>query len=342
MALIPTARGDVVDTAEMGFTLITECVVGPRMFEKEMNWSDHTWCERPVEERIASTVRQLEEAKAHGVDTISDRVIPGIGRDVRTLKRVAEQTTVNIIVPTGWYTWRDVPMFTVLRDEFPQLVPDDEPTLEDLFVRDIEEGVLDTGVRAGTIKIVTDRPGITEGVAKVMGAAARAHRRTGTPIVTHTGIGIGVKSGLLQQEFLKKQGVDLSRVNIGHVDWTDPDTPLDDFERLLMEGSFLSFDTVHLDVQWAPEFRARLRAKRIERIVRLIGQGYGSQLMLSHDDSTYQDVQPMPAREFPTYCEVSLSIIPQLKENGVTDEQVHEMTVRNPARFFETTTRGGY
>ena len=201
MTAIPTARGDFIDSSELGFTLITECVIGPRLLEKEINWPDHTFAEIPVEERLADAVKQLNTAKEHGIDTISDRVIPGAGRDVRTLKRLAEQVPINIIVPTGWYTWRDLPGQMVLREVFSHLLENNpEPTLGDLFVRDIEDGILDTGVRAGTIKFATDAPGLTDDVRSVIRHSASAHRRTGVPLTTHTGIGIGIRTGLLQQE----------------------------------------------------------------------------------------------------------------------------------------------
>ena len=52
----------------------------------------------------------------------------------------------------------------------------------EFFVRDIEDGIAGTGVRAGMLKVVTDRPGLTADVRRVMAAAAVAHQQTGVPI----------------------------------------------------------------------------------------------------------------------------------------------------------------
>jgi phosphotriesterase-related protein len=342
MQLVPTARGDAVDTDELGFTLVTECVIGPRLIEKELNWPDHTFAELPQEERIADAVRKLEHAKNAGVDTIVDRVIPGLGRDVRLVTEIARQVRINIIVATGWYTWRDLPLYFVFRQKFPDLRGEAEPSLEDLFVRDIEAGVADTGVRAGIIKIVSDEFGVTDDIRTIIRAAAGAHRRTGTPITTHTQQGAGAQSGLAQQAALRQDGVDLSRVIIGHVDWTDPDTTLDPFERLLDAGSYISFDTIGLDPQWPPDYGRRLRVARIERILSLIERGWVKQLMISHDNSCYYDVQPMHELDFPTYTEVVVDFLPKLRERGVTDEQINQMMVGNPRDLFATAGRGGY
>ena len=37
MTKIPTARGDEIDSSDLGFTLVTECVIGPRTAEVEAN-----------------------------------------------------------------------------------------------------------------------------------------------------------------------------------------------------------------------------------------------------------------------------------------------------------------
>lgn len=349
MTEIPTARGDSIDSSQLGLTLITECVVGPRSLEREWNWPTHSFAEVDVEERIASSVAQLEKAKDHGVDTVVDRVIAGVGRDIHLLKRIAEQTRVNIIGCTGWYTIDEMPAWAYYknRQAFPEIKDDTEPTLADLFVHDIEVGSLDTGVRSGLIKFTSDSLGITEGVRYAAEAAAEAHRRTGAPITTHTGLGFGVVHALEQQELLKELGVDLSRINLGHIDVTHPDTPLGEFERVLQEGSSISFDMIALDYMWAGEDPRwpgmhKVPEKRIERVVSLIDKGYIDQIMLSNDNTTFTDCQPMPELPFPTYTRVLLDFIPKLKERGITDEQVHKIMYDNPRRFLETKSKGAY
>lgn len=56
--------------------------------------------------------------------------------------------------------------------------------MTELFVRDITEGIADTGVKAAILKCATDEPGPTPGVERVLRAVAQAHRQTGVPITT--------------------------------------------------------------------------------------------------------------------------------------------------------------
>lgn len=359
MTAIPTARGDTINAKDAGFSLMTECILGPGWVDIENNWPDVTIGKWPEEELLANAARQLNTAYAHGVRTILDRVIPGVGRNVPRLKRLAQKTPVNIIVGTGWYTWRDLPYFFAaaeqdtwirdvsemsedeiyFRDHSKKLAKEKGwPTLEQLMLRDIEVGIIDTGVRAAFIKIVTDVPGLTPDVTQVIKTAAKVHRKTGVFITTHTGIGVGIAHGQLQQGLLKECAVDLSRVILGHLDWTPPEVPLDEFIKAADQGSYLSFDTLHLAYQYPPSWRQ----KRIERVVELCKRGYTEQVLISHDDSCHHDVQPEPERLFPTYCEVSMDLIPKLKEAGLSQQQIDQITIGSPQQIFESNGKGGY
>ena len=345
MAQVPTARGDFIDTAEMGFTLPVEMVFLISSGDANANWPDISFDAVPEEERIADAVAKFHYAYEHcGVRTIVDRTLPGIGRDVRRVKKVAQQVPVNIIVCTGWYTWDTLPFFFSFseHEEWSKQLKDPRPKLEDLFVRDIEEGIAGTGVRAGLIKFVTDHPGLSGDVPNLGRSVARAHRRTGTPITTHTGMGVGVKSGLMQIELFEKEGVDLTRVQIGHVDMSQPDAPLDDFKRIMDKGALVSFDTLAPTGMFPPVFHE----KRIERIVELCKQGYSVRIMVSSDSACWHDLFPVGTIEsefaYPTYCHVTMGLLPELRENGVSEADIEQMTVKNPQRLFESKARGPY
>src|SRR4029077_19124371 len=107
----------------------------------------------------------------------------------------------------------------------------------DMFVKDIEEGIADTGGKAAILKCATDRPGVTPGVERVLRAVAQAHLRTGVPISTHTHA--ATERGLEQQRICAEEGVDLSRVVIGHSGDT---TDLDYLEELIGNGSYIGMD----------------------------------------------------------------------------------------------------
>jgi len=341
VSAVPTARGDTVDSSELGFTLPVELVVQDSP-EMGMNWPDYTWAARPEDERIADVLKKLDVAREHGVQTIVDRTIPGINRDVWRIKKIADRTPVNILVLTGWYTRYEFEYYFHYRERFPDLFKD-EPTLEDFMVRDIEDGIADSGVRAAGIKAVSDLYGIREtgDLRNVFRHAARAHRRTGAPIMTHTS---GYDQAIVQQDVFAEDGVDLSRIVLAHIDSSPADVPIGDIDRLLQRGSFVSFDGWWGTGEPHPvRSYAATREQNIDRVVSLLERGYEDQVLLSNGSVAFTDCLPSTfVGEYAPYTQLQLDIIPALKERGVSETQIEKMTVHNASRVFESLGRDGY
>jgi phosphotriesterase-related protein len=325
---VPTARGDTIDSSQLGFTLMHEHLftINPEINENY----PHTWGDE--EERIEQALALLAEAKAAGVDTIVDVTCIGLGRSIPRIKRIAEATEVNIVVATGIYTWNDLPaFFTVCGPGSHWGGPE---IIDDLFVRDIEQGIADTGVRAGILKCATDAAGVTPAIERVLRATAVAHRRTGVPITTHTR---GLQTSVDQQRIFAEEGVDLSRVVLGHMDW-EPDDDVSGVARLIENGSTVSYDSFGLS-------QLRSDDERADRVASLCARGYADRILLSHDRPCYTDMFPedwyarMPEWRYTRVAEWAL---PALRERGVSDEQLQLMTVTNPRRIFESAALGPY
>lgn len=280
----------------------------------------HLW---DREARIAQAVAALSEAKAHGVSTIVDLTVLGLGRDIPLVREIALQSGMQVIVATGLYTYDELPHYFVSRSV---------DHMANLFVHDIEEGIQGTDVRAGILKCATDEKGATAGVEKVLRAVARAHRRTGTPISTHTHA--ASQQGLTQQRIFGEEGVDLSRVVIGHSGDTED---IDYLEKLMKAGSYIGMDRFGID-SFMPTDR------RVATIAKLCERGHAERMVLAHDASCYIDwFEPeLPRQAMPRwhFLHIPDDVVPALVAAGVTDAQVKAMTVDNPRRFFEA--QGSY
>jgi phosphotriesterase-related protein len=322
---VNTAGGSI-DTADLGVTLMHEHVF-VLTTEIAVNYPER-WGDGA--RREADAVARLDELKSRGVDTIVDLTVIGLGRDLPRIVRIAEQTDLNIVVATGLYTYNDVPFCFSLQGPGTEL--DGPETMTDMFVRDIEHGIADTGVKAAVLKCATDKPGVTAGVDRVLRAVAQAHRRTGVPISTHTHA--ASRRGLDQQRVFAEEGVDLSRVVIGHCGDT---TDIGYLEQLIANGSYIGMDRFGVDVFLNTEERVNTVATMCER-------GHADKMVLSHDASCYMGWLPeqLVAAGLPNwhYLHIHDDVIPALKQRGVTDEQLTTMLVDNPRRIFET--QGGY
>src|SRR5215210_4123467 len=167
MAQINSVRGPM-DTARLGATLMHEHVFvlsAEIMQNFPDDWGDE-------EKRVAQAISRLNELKSRGVDSIVDLTVIGLGRYIPRIQRIAERTDINIIAATGVYTYNDVPMYFHFQGPGTELGGPEFMT--DMFIKDIEEGIAGTGVKAAVLKCATDRQGVTPGVERVLRAVARA------------------------------------------------------------------------------------------------------------------------------------------------------------------------
>lgn len=323
MAMVQTVRGPV-DTAQLGQVLMHEHVFVLNE-EIRQNYPDY-WEE---ETRVTDAVAKLREVTTRGVSTIVDPTVIGLGRYIPRIQRINEQVDINIVPATGIYTYNDVP-FQFHYQGPGRLFDMPEPMVE-MFVSDIEHGIGGTGVRAGLLKCAIEQDGMTSGVERVMRAVARAHVRTGVPITVHTSV--HNESGLLAQQLLSEEGVDLSKVVIGHSGDSDD---LRYLCKLADAGSLLGMDRFGLDVLLPFE-------QRVDTVAELIRRGYAEKIVLSQDASCFIDWFP-PRRKAETvpnwhYTHVSDDVLPALRQRGVDEEAINTMLVDNPRRYFEPGTR---
>jgi len=325
MTSVETATG-TIDGANLGQVLMHEHVFVIST-EIQQNYPEE-WGDDDT--RIADAVTRLNELKEAGIDTILDPTAIGLGRYIPRIAKVAAQTDLNIVVATGLYTFNELPHYYLRRKPKPGEV--DAMTIH--FVGDITNGIADTGIKAGVIKCATDKPGLTPDVERTLRACAQAHRETGVPITTHTNA--EMRRGLEQQDVFEAEGVDLTRVVIGHCGDT---ADLDYLKAIADRGSYLGMDRFGID-GYLPT------SERTAVVAELCHQGYADRMVLSHDASCYIDwiegEVPMGALPDWHYLHISRDVLPALRDHGVTPQQIDTMLVDNPRRFLESHAKGGY
>jgi len=167
-----TARG-TIDTADLGVTLMHEHVF-IMTTEIALNYPD-AWGDE--EKRVADAIIRLNELKSRGVDTIVDLTVIGLGRYIPRIARVAAATGLNIVVATGLYTYNDIPFR--FHYEGPGAMLGGPEIMSDMFVRDIEQGIADTGIKAGNPQVRHRRGPASPPASSA--CCARWPRRTSAP-----------------------------------------------------------------------------------------------------------------------------------------------------------------
>jgi phosphotriesterase-related protein len=310
MPTVETVCGPVEDSA-LGFTLSHEHVLVAMGEDNHHYPWLFDW-----EKTRANTIRELSEAKAGGVDTIIDLTTPDLGRDVEFVRDVAKASGMNVVVATG--IWRDVP-----RSFWERSID----RIADIFVREIEVGIGDTGIKAGAIKVANDAEGVTPEGERVLRGAARALKRTGCPISTHHWAPLEV--GWRQVEIFLDEGAPMERICIGHsADTTD----VEYLVSLLEAGVYLSMDR-YPGADGRPDWR-----QRNATVKALVERGWAHRLMLGHDyapapvSARHRDDGAAPEKT--RYLFLSTVALPALMDDGVSQETIDLMIREVPRRFL--------
>lgn len=305
MATIQTALGPI-DADDLGFTLSHEHAA----LQVPLVRHFYPWVGDRQRARDGS-IAELREAKAGGVDSIIELSTPDLGRDAALLAEVSRESGVNIIVATG--LWRDLP--TAL-DSL------EIDALADIFVREIETGIEETGVRAGVIKVAHDAEGVTARGEKVLRAAARAAIRSGVPISTHHWAPKEV--GRRQLAICQEEHLPLHLLCIGH---TADSTDVDYIDDLLQAGVYISMDR-YPGVAPMPVWQDRNATVKT-----LIDRGWAERLMLGHDYARDYQNPPMP-NQVQHYLFLTKTAIPGLLSGGVPQGTIDLMMRDVPRRFL--------
>ncbi|MGH2957942.1 MAG: phosphotriesterase family protein [Solirubrobacterales bacterium] len=326
MARVQTVRGPV-EAGELGTTLIHEHL---RNWDEavHMQWPNAGTAkeEPPYEagpgEDLELAIEDAKTAVELGVKTIGEPTAMFLGRDVEFLRRVSEESGLQVVPCTGIYTYDYLPQFFLNRG------PDQ---IADLFVGDIEQGIQGTEIKAAFIKCAADEPGVNENIEKVHRAAARASVRTGAPIMAHTRP--ASDTGPRQIEIFEEEGVELAKVQLAHTGDTDD---LDYIERVLDKGVWIGLDRYGLEHFLPYE-------KRQKTTLALLERGYADRIFLSADSNSTIDWYPPDVIEQLVQAEMAKDwnirmvpekVLPELRESGITAEQERTMMVDNPVRWL--------
>ncbi len=258
---------------------------------------------------------ELRDFRRRGGSCVVDLTPTGLGRDPVWLRNLAMRTGLFVVMGAGWYreSWYPPEAGIDRRDA------DD---LADEIVAEVEHGVGDSGVHPGIIgEIGTDHGWVSPREERVHRAAARAARRTGLSLVTHS---LHSAVALAQLRIFDEEQLDPARVVIGHAD-SVPD--LDYHLALLERGANLCFDLLGRPGEGAAAREARL----VELLVELLERGFSDRILLSQDISTTDQLKAYGGTG---YGYVAQHFLPHLRTAAVGEGEIAAMTIDNPRRIL--------
>ena len=317
MSTVETVRGPV-DVQALGPTLMHEhvFVLDPEALQNYSHvygGAEGLWDE---EVGVADAIEKLRRLRDGGIHTIVDPTALGLGRYIPRIQRVNAEVDLNIVVATGVYAFLELPSFLAYRSD---------DAIVELFVREIREGIDDTGVKAAFLKCAVELHGIAGDVPRILAAVAAASVETGAPVMVHTNA--SAQTGLLALDALTEAGVEPTKIVIAHAGDSNDLTYL---RAIADTGAVLGCDRFNIE-HFNPE------ARRLETLAALVTEGYADRVHLGHDAACFFDFMvgnPFFADEHADYLHICTKVLPALLAAGVTQEQLDQMLVENPRRFF--------
>ncbi|PZX55637.1 phosphotriesterase family protein [Algoriphagus chordae] len=263
------------------------------------------------EEVIAKVLPYLLEVKKYGVKTIFDCTPSYLAKDPVLLRKLSEQSGIQLITNTGFYGavgGKYLPDFAF------------EETAEEQanrWIEEFENGIGDTGIKPGFIKIsVNEESPLRDMDAKLVKAAGITHQKTGLQIASHTGTWATAKQ---EVEILQEMGIDPSAFVWVHAQAEE------DFENYLeaaKTGVWISLDGIGWSVD---EYVARLLFAK--------ENGFLDQVLISHDAGWYDPAKPMGG-DFQPFTNIFEILIPDLNDKGYDEDDWKLLLEENPKRAF--------
>jgi phosphotriesterase-related protein len=277
---------------------------------------------KQLEENVA--IDELRLFKNAGGSAVVDMGNNGLHRNPVGLAHISRATDVHIIMGSGYYVGASHPP-ALLRRSVSELIEE--------MKRDILVGVGETGIKAGILGEIGCSHPLRDSEIKVLKAVAETQSATGAPVNIHPG---GSQSS--PKEIIKLYdsfGGDIRHTAVSHIcnrHGMDVDLTIE----LAKTGCYIEYDSFgnFTNPIILPEktFYALNDWQRITCIKEMIDHGYLDRLLISHDVFHKTDLGRFGGFG---YNHIQSTVIPLMRLNGTTENEIRSLLVDNPKRFLQ-------
>ncbi len=333
MKYIQTVLGKI-KPEEMGFTLPHEHVFWDLSFYApeegasnetitlenvaEMRYDRMKYPFNLVQQDFNVAVQEVTWFREAGGSTICDNGCYGLQCDPVMLQQVSLATQVHILRGTGAYLGCTLPE---------DIASMDVDTLAALCIKEIREGIGDTGIRCGFIGEIGIESGVSEASRRSLAAAAIAQKETGAAITIHQP-GIERHADTLFK-IITDNGGNLTKTVMCHCDPYIPD--VDYVDHIAKSGAYISSDFFGLDIPLGNKPCPTTDNDRIDFLYELIRRGNLERILISHDVA-----YKFMLRQFGGfgYAHIPKRILPFMEATGFEPAWLKQITVDNPRQVF--------
>lgn len=268
----------------------------------------HRW---KREEVIRVVEPKLVAVREAGFQTLFECTPAYLGRDPRLLTELSDRTQLHIVTNTGYYGARENKFLP------PHAFNASAEALSDEWIREWQNGIEDTGVRPGFIKIGLDQGPLSPMHRKLVRAAAMTHRATGLTIASHTGTAPGALEAL---DILDEEGVAADAFVWVHA---QAEENIQHHITAAGRGCWISLDGIQDDNI----------SEYVDRLVKIRTAGYLGKVLISQDAGWYSPGEK-DGGSFRSYLSIAGKLLPVLGEKGFTDKEIAQLLHDNVVEAF--------
>ena len=262
-----------------------------------------------VREVYETMLPYLKEIRQLGVEGFVDCTPAFLGRDVELLANLSKASNIHILTNTGLYKEPFLPKYVW---EY------SAGHLADMWIKEIEQGIDGTPIKAGFIKIAVNPGKVIPIQQKIVRAAALCSLSTGAAIACHTASGI---AAINVMEILEDERADLGRLIVVHC---DAEEDLNIHREIAKRGAWIEYDSVG--------------EGNVEKILKMIefvaNEGLEDHLLLSQDAGWYNVGEPLGGK-IRSYAYLVKDFLPMMLGRDFKREFIEMIMRRNPAKAFQ-------
>ncbi len=258
----------------------------------------------------------LIEIKKLGYKTLVECTPAYLGRDPELLKMLSDKSGLQLITNTGYYSSMGSKYLP------PHAFQETAEEISLRWINEAQKGIENTNIFPGFIKISVESRPLETIHRKIAGAAALTHITTGLVIMSHTGKSI---PAFQQLEIIKNYGVHPSAFIWTHAQ-NEPD--FNTHAEAARQGAWIAFDG----------FSSRELNKYVDFAIYMKKQGLLNRVLFSHDAGWYKPGKP-GGGEFRGFTEIENFLVPELRKNGLSQQDIYQLFVLNPKEAFQVKFR---
>ncbi|MEO8423735.1 MAG: hypothetical protein ABI595_07450 [Actinomycetota bacterium] len=268
-------------------------------------------------ERSDPMVEELGRFRAAGGGAIVELTSRGLQPDPEGLAEISRVSGVPVIAGCGYYVDH---VIGDVDGKTPEVLAED-------IIADLHEGIAGTDIQAGIIGEVGTSPQITPREVASLRAAGMASAATGAAVMVH--LGMTGEQAFRAFDLLTSEGASPDRIVMNHMDEADDS----DYSRRVLDlGCLIEFDT--FGSEWYYDSWKTWEPRDTDRVTQLVGlcrDGFADRVTIAQDVFYKQNLRAYGGHGFE---HILRNIVPMLRDEGVTDAQIHTILEDTPKRLL--------